>query len=464
MSLRPPEFEVSPDNPYERDTLGRRQRVEGLCDLIKQQETAAVVSVDGGFGTGKSVFLRMCAARLQAARVNVVEFNAWQQSHTKDPLVDMVSALAAASSSNTESLKQIVLGMARRVGASALGQVVGAATGGLVDLEGIVSAGGTVRSDRFAAWSEAEDQVARFKQALAELVNGGGGHLVVLVDELDRCLPAYAMELLNAARHLFDVPGVVIVLGVNRAELGHRVQKVYGQSCDADAYLRRFVDLPISLGDAPAEQIPTYIAGVFDAAKLDKRLTSGELEPALALRVGRPGASLRDIEQTAHHAAEIFSPAKGMPGWAWNRATIAMLLLRQIDRSLYEDFRAGRRDPFEVVKTLRSGLVPVLDTHVLQPSGLARMEVMLLYLADVRDLGSDKAEDFARRYAEVGLGDHSDAEKCLHELASLKNRLSGSGLSLRGVADRIELVAETRQLEAIELTKASSTNNLALRE
>lgn len=436
MPLRPPEFEVSPANPYERDMLGRQPRVEALCNLIREEKTAAVVSVDGGFGTGKSVFLRMCAVHLRDAGVPVVEFNAWQQSHTNDPLVDLVSALATASS-NTEKVKEIVLGMARRVAVNALGQVVGAFTGGTIDIAGIASDEGAAASDRFAAWSEAEDQIAKFKHALAELVNSGKGRLVVLVDELDRCLPSYAMELLNTARHLFDVPGVMIVLGINRAELEHRVQKVYGQSCDGDAYLRRFVDLPISLGAPPAEQVPKYVASVFAAAKLDNDQTSGELEPALGLRAAQPGASMRDIEQTAHHAAQIFSPTKGMPGWAWNRATIAMLLLRQINRSLYEDFRAGRCNAFRAAKALRSGLTPTFEVFQSRLSDLARMEVMLLLLDNAYE---HDEQDFAYLYAEAELGDQSDAVQCHRELIDLEKRLSGFRLTLRGVADRIELV------------------------
>ena len=314
-------------------------------------------------------------------------------------------------------------------------------TGGVLDLAGIASANDDVPSDRFTAWNETEDHVANFKRALAELVNGGDGPLVVLVDELDRCLPSYAMELLNTARHLFDVPGVVIVLGINRVELGHRVQKVYGQSCDADAYLRRFVDLAISLGDPPTEQIETYVAGVFAAAKLDNDQTSRELQPALALRAGQPGASMRDIEQTAHHAAQIFSPAKKMPGWAWNRATIAMLLLRQIDRSLYEDYRAGRCDVFDAAKTLRSGLEPLVDALQPQQSSLAKMEVMLLCLGGAHDFGSDEEADFERWYVDAELGDQSSAAACLQEMARLENRLSGHTLTLRGIADRIELIA-----------------------
>ena len=442
MPLRPPEFEVSPESPYANDTLGRQRRVEALCNLIKEEaSTAAVVSLDGGFGTGKSVFLRMCAARLRDAGVHVVEFNAWQQSHTNDPLVDMVAALASASSSDTANLKKIVLSMAGRFAFNALGQVVSTATGGVFDLAGIASENDDVPSDRFAAWNEAEDQVANFKRVLAELVNDGDGPLVVLVDELDRCLPSYAMELLNTARHLFDVPGVVIVLGINRVELGHRVQKVYGQSCDADAYLRRFVDLPISLGDPPAERIETYVAGVFSAARLDDDRTSGELQPALALRAGQPGASMRDIEQTAHHAAQIFSPAKKSPGWVWNRATIAMLLLRQINRAVYEDFRAGRCDVFEAARTLRSGLEQVADAlHPRRPD-LAQIEAMLLCLGDAHDFGSDEDEDFERRYVAAELGDQSSAAECLREVARIENRLSGRKLPLRGIADRIELIA-----------------------
>ena len=441
MPLRPSEFEVTPENPYENDTLGRQRRVKALCNLLKEEAaTAAVVSIDGGFGTGKSVFLRMCAVCLRDAGVHVVEFNAWQQSHTNDPLVDLVSALAAASSSDTENLKEIVLGMAGSVAANALAQVVSAATGGVLDLTSIASANDGVPSDRFIAWSEAEDQVAKFKRALAELVNDGDGPLVVLVDELDRCLPSYAMELLNTARHLFDVPGVVIVLGINRVELGHRVQKVYGQSCDADAYLRRFVDLPISLGDPPAERIEAYAAGVFAAAKLDDDLTSGELQPALALRAGQPGASMRDIEQTAHHAAQIFSPAKKTPGWVWNRATIAMLLLRQINRSVYEDLRAGRCDVFEAAKTLRSGLEAAFDALHPQQRGLANMEAMLLCVGDAHDFGSDEDSNFEHRYVAAELGDHSNAAECLREIARIEHLLSGHSLSLRSVADRIELV------------------------
>ena len=35
---------------------------------------------------------------------------------------------------------------------------------------------------------------------------------MVCVDELDRCRPEYALSLLEVTRHLFDMPGVVVLL------------------------------------------------------------------------------------------------------------------------------------------------------------------------------------------------------------------------------------------------------------
>ena len=348
--------------------------------------------------------------------------------------------MASALSARVQELKKIALALAQRFATNALEQVVTAATAGQVDLGKLASAGGSDPYGRFATWSEADKNVALFKRALAKSVSSGGGRLVIFVDELDRCMPSYAIELLNTARHLFDVQGVVIVLGVNRTELEHRVQTIYGQSCDAETYLRRFVDLAVGLGDPPVERIPGYVGGVFAAAELDNNQTSKELEPAVALFAQQSGASYRDIEQTAHHAAQIFSPAKEMPGWAWNRATIAMLLLRQIDRSLYEDFRAGRSGAFVAAKSLRSTIARTPDAGDARPRNLAQLEIMLLCLGDAHDFGSDEEADFTRRYQQAGLGDDSEATDCLQELAHLQTRLSGHGISLQGIADRIELV------------------------
>ena len=247
MTIRPPNFEVDPHDPFKNDKLGRERRVTALCSLIMDHEEAAVVSISGGFGTGKSVFLQMCAAHLKReSDASVVQFDAWQQSHTNNPLIDLVSALTQNLPQDRKGrIIEVAAKIAGRITRNLVEQLLDTATAGLIHLN--LELGKDMAPDVvFSAWEEAERRVAEFKEALAELVRDSGGRFVVFIDELDRCVPEYAMELLNTARHLFDVPGTVIVLGVNRTELGYRVRKVYGPQCDGDAYLRRFVDLPIS--------------------------------------------------------------------------------------------------------------------------------------------------------------------------------------------------------------------------
>ena len=70
--------------------------------------------------------------------------------------------------------------------------------------------------------------------------------LIFIVDELDRCRPTFAIEMLERVKHIFDVPGLVFVFGVNRGEICKSLQSVYGE-IDADLYLHRFFDMEFAL-------------------------------------------------------------------------------------------------------------------------------------------------------------------------------------------------------------------------
>ncbi len=132
---------------------------------------------------------------------------------------------------------------------------------------------------------------------------------MVFIDELDRCLPERALELLDAARHLFDVPGVVIVLGINEHELHQRIRQLFGDGCKADVYLRRFVDLSIDLPD-PGSELAGFLEGSFTAAGLQEHLQDAAYSGVMVeLLAEQPGVSLRDIEQMAHRVSLVLARA-----------------------------------------------------------------------------------------------------------------------------------------------------------
>ena len=137
-------------------------------------------------------------------------------THTRAPLVDLVSALTGEATA-VQRLLETAVNLTWRSA-----QV---ATKGVVNREDFQAA---EDAQKFEEWKQIDERRAEFRQALAKLVEQHDGRFVVFIDELDRCLPERALELLDAVRHLFDVPGVVIVLGINEHELHQRIRQLFG--------------------------------------------------------------------------------------------------------------------------------------------------------------------------------------------------------------------------------------------
>ena len=80
--------------------------------------------------------------------------------------------------------------------------------------------------------------------------------IVIIVDELDRCRPSYAVEFLEVIKHFFDIVGLVFVLGVDKRQLASSVKSLFGHELDFDEYYRKFahrnVTLPVKSQEATA--------------------------------------------------------------------------------------------------------------------------------------------------------------------------------------------------------------------
>jgi len=91
------------------------------------------------------------------------------------------------------------------------------------------------------------------------------GRLAVFVDDLDRCLPDKAVEVLEAIKLFLDVPGCVFVLGIDRdvIEKGIRVRYAgYEAQIDGAFYLEKIIQIPFNLPPIPPQAIGDYVSQV----------------------------------------------------------------------------------------------------------------------------------------------------------------------------------------------------------
>lgn len=109
-------------------------------------------------------------------------------------------------------------------------------------------------SNPLSAIKEQHDLTNLIKVFLSDIIKERGNRLVIFVDELDRCRPQYAVQLLERVKHYFGTDNVTFVFSVNVEELQHTVKQFYGEGFNAGRYLDRFFDIRVSLPPAKIEK------------------------------------------------------------------------------------------------------------------------------------------------------------------------------------------------------------------
>jgi len=90
------EIEISKQDPFEHDLLGRKESAEILTNFITSANDGFVLCLDAEWGQGKTTFLRMWQRYLEHRSIPTVYFNAWENDFSDDALVALIGELSAA--------------------------------------------------------------------------------------------------------------------------------------------------------------------------------------------------------------------------------------------------------------------------------------------------------------------------------------------------------------------------------
>lgn len=261
-------------NSFTDDLFNRKVIAENLTKIIEAQNKPMVISLDSDWGTGKTTFVTMWKDLLDndsnySSKFNTLYFNAWEHDYIKDPLLAIFSEIESQIKEDDPKLKQNFdkvkskikpyVKLAATTGAKML-------TAGALNLDKIklgddnetelialaekfgdlaiqeISASKTVRSE--------------LKKEMSEYQESCGKKIIFFIDELDRCRPNFAIELLEVIKHLFDIDNFIFIISIDKEQLSHSVSTIYGHDMDTVGYLRRFFDLDYKL---PKVDLKKYI-------------------------------------------------------------------------------------------------------------------------------------------------------------------------------------------------------------
>ena len=357
-------------NPWADDLLDRASLADNLTNFIRPQREPLVVSLHGDWGSGKTFFLKRWVRTLEDRGFPTFYYNAWEDDYAPAPLIPILTKLEATTKNGQtrRRLRQAALPFLIDVTTSALRAQTG------VDLRQSGDLTSLLKDDAvFDAYRKQRTHRTQLRDALASLAKSASkksGHpTVCIIDELDRCRPTFAIELLETTKHVFDVDGLVFVLALNRAELAKSICSLYGQ-IDADTYLRRFFDVHLTL---PAADTIPYTLHLFSRFHLDtffEKLsaiaqsdvhnkdygTVTDFLPSFWLQLG---LSLRDIH---HCVASLSIVCRSLEPrhYLFPAFLATLLVVRHRAPGLYHQFASGGISPGRVVDEILSW---VRDTH-----------------------------------------------------------------------------------------------------
>jgi hypothetical protein len=463
MKLKAPEFEVPASDPFENDLLGRKDSAIALTELICTTKEPLVLSINASWGEGKTTFLKMWRQMLENREVKTLYFNAWENDFSDDAFVSLIGELELGIEelklkSPDESKEQLI--KAKKFAAAFIRRgiptAVKLATAGLVNLnelseEVLAEYGEKLAEEEVKRYENSKKSVAGFKQALSDLATAISDQksplpLVILIDELDRCRPNYAVKVLEAVKHFFSVPNVVFVLALDRKQLGHSICSMYGAGMDVSGYLRRFIDIDYNLPHPKKGAFCKAQFSRFGLIDLLKKRTTREsqyefdnLDNTFSELFEILGCSLREQERSfALLSMAIRTTPANYP--IHPILLGALIILKIKNHELYKDFVLGKAvygDVLNFIGTTPAGRAFLNDRHG---------NVLEAYLACSASRRHE-ASDISQKYSTVFMNSTNEIEKARAQkvLTIINNFISDDRYGTLGyLVGKIDLASNFR--------------------
>lgn len=202
-----------------------------------------------------------------------------------------------------------------------------------------------------------------FRLELDEFIkaNNGGKPLVFIVDELDRCRPNYAVEVLEQIKHFFNVPGIVFILSIDKEQLGNAVRGFYGsEKINANEYLRRFIDLEYVLPVPNRDTFTRYLYDYFDFKSFfnsnerhsQLRNDSSSFIDFTKLFFDKKNVTLRQQEKLFSHA-RIGLQSFNMNNYVFPSLYILLIYVKDFYPEIYRKLRQRQLPPQEIINLFK---------------------------------------------------------------------------------------------------------------
>lgn len=268
---------------YINNILYRNTYIHSFISMLLNIENGGVIAIDGEWGSGKTHFVQQVKWLLDSASENITSdvktvlnntspkldnlighkykafyYDAWKHDKSNNPFFTLLRTMILAFGGIDYFKDETSFINSLLKGASHIVKGVTPIDAELI-FKGTKALCGINDAEQFSELEFIEQMDNQVDSFLDYICEGQYDKLVVFIDELDRCRPSFAVELLEIIKHYFNNDKVIFVLSTNLSEFQYCIKQYYGDGFNGWKYLDRFIDLRLTVPTISTEDYYKYL-------------------------------------------------------------------------------------------------------------------------------------------------------------------------------------------------------------
>ena len=426
-----------------QDEFNRKPIAENIIRLLTSDIDLSPMVIDGGWGTGKTEFCQKLIRLMQQQHPDYqpVYIDAFRSDHSGEPLLALLAEIIKTctpedtSEQPSEQRKNITRKIAKAarfgiktVAKAAASHLLKQSTDDLAEefqqiindgqdadslAETVTDAAATIASHTIDATVEAllkeqieaEKNLETLKACLKELA--ADKPIILFIDELDRCRPDYAVDMLEVIKHVFEVENVKVVLVTNTKQLRAAINHRYGVEVDAQKYLDKFLKYSFALPDkvvTPFGMRQALVSVEYFKQLIRKSRMASKLQALIDERnltikfisdmIERNNISLRETERLVRFLEIYHSLSGGLDDSVYPRLLLRItgVFIFCFYPNLIDDINKNRTDAKDFAQLFNLRSMPSMSTDGYISNYADIIAVMLIMYSNSKDASFTFAE------------------------------------------------------------------------
>ena len=414
------------------DEFNRKPIAENIIRLLTSPIDLSPMVIDGSWGTGKTEFCQKLIRLMEQQQLNYqpVYIDAFRSDHSGEPLLALLAEIIKVCTPEnvdgrpSEQRTNLTRKIAKVAGfgikttfKAAMGHVLKQNTDDLAEelqqimnddqearsiAETVTDTANTIANHTIDVAVEAllKEQIEAEKnlETLKSCLKGLAANkpIILFIDELDRCRPDYAVDMLEVIKHVFDIENVKVVLVTNTKQLRAAINHRYGLEVDAQKYLDKFLKYSFALPEKVVAQFEEK-QDLVSVEYFKQLIRDGNLKGLIGQEITinlisdlieRNDLSLRETERLVRFLEIYHSLSQKLSGdirWEYAVLRVTGVFIFCFYPELMDGFNKHRVDTKDLARLFNLQSLPSVPLNSSNINFTDVIAVMLITFNDIKD-------------------------------------------------------------------------------